>query len=674
VETEERAMMEIVRSEGPPKRRINDLRKQLRGGGYLPIPIVGKKPPMEQWQKLETNDGEIELWAKLYPYAKSTGLITRTMPTFDIDIKIPDAAAAIEDLVRARFEEHGTILVRFGNAPKRAIPFRTDVPFQKITAKLIAPDGDTEQKLELLCNGQQVVAFGIHETTQKPYTWFGGEPGEIRRDQLPSITEAEAQQLVEDAVELLVCEHGYQRAGSRPKKNGSNGTGNECAGADWGYLAENIRAGHELHDSLRDLAAKLVLSGMNPGAVVNFLYAAMDASSAPHDIRWQERRQDIPRLVKSAEAKLVIVEPGGEQAAEQPLAWLDMSNWDNELRPEREWAIRDRVPLKQVGLFSGEGGTGKSIIEMMKDVSHVVAKDWLGSMPEPGPAFYVGAEDDQREIHIRFHDIAAHYGVTFKQLIDGGLHVLPLLGQDATLCYASGKSGRVELTPLYRRLYEAAGDIKPINISIDTLSRAFAGSELDRVQVYAFAMHMQAMAMVAGGSVTVLSHPSLAGISSGSGISGSTAWHGAFRFRQYLTSARAEGGEQPDNNLRQFEFKKNQYGPIGEAIPLRYQRGLFLPENGPSSLDKLAREATVDDVFLTTAKKLEGRGQELSPAQTSHSYGPTIIARQPEAKGVRKVELAAALDRLLERGKLRIETLIPGTTREKKVIRVCCSS
>ena len=55
-----------------------------------------------------------------------------------------------------------------------------------------------------------------------------------------------------------------------------------------------------------------------------------------------------------------------------------MSSWDRELPPERQWAIRDRVPLNQAGLFSGEGGTGKSIIEMMKNVAHVAGKDWLG--------------------------------------------------------------------------------------------------------------------------------------------------------------------------------------------------------------------------------------------------------------------------------------------------------
>src|SRR5262249_37887932 len=151
----------------------------------------------------------------------------------------------------------------------------------------------------------------------------------------------------------------------------------------------------------------------------------------------------------------------------------------------------------------------------------------------------------------------------------------------------------VEVTDLYRRIFEAAGDIKPKNISIDTLSRAFAGNEIDRVQVYAFAQHMQALASVANGSVTILSHPSVQGINSGSGISGSTAWHGAFRFRQYLKGVKAADGEQPDNDLREIEFKKNQYGPRGESIVLRYQGGLFLPEGGVSSLDKLAREAKV---------------------------------------------------------------------------------
>ena len=353
-----------------------------------------------------------------------------------------------------------------------------------------------------------------------------------------------------------------------------------------------------------------------------------------------------------------------------PIRWLDMSNWDNEPRPERDWTILNRVPAKQSGLFSGEGGTGKSIIEMMKDVAHVTGKDWLGSLPEPGPAFYIGAEDDEKEIHIRFYDIAAHYGVTFKDLVDGGLKILCLLGQDATLC-ATGKSGKVETTALYHQLYEAAGDIKPKNISIDTLSRAFAGSEIDRVQVHAFNMHMQALAIATGGSVTILSHPSLQGIASGSGISGSTAWHGAFRFRQYLKSAPKNGNdEQADDGLRQLEFKKNQYGPTGETIVLCYQRGLFLPVTKMGTLDKLAAEQAADHLFLELLDKFQAQGRNVSHLKTANSYAPTMFAKDPKAKapGIHKT-LADAMERLFAAKKIKAEEYGPRSRLHHRIAR-----
>jgi RecA-family ATPase len=352
------------------------------------------------------------------------------------------------------------------------------------------------------------------------------------------------------------------------------------------------------------------------------------------------------------------------------LAWLDMSNWDNEPVPERKWAILNRVPLNQAGLFSGEGGTGKSIIELMKDVAHVAGKDWLGSMPECGPAFYIGAEDEADELHRRLADIAAYYQITFVELIKRGLHVLCKLGEDATLCAVSGKSGKVEPTAFYHLLYEAAGDIKPKNISIDTLSRAFAGNEIDRVQVYAFAMHMQALAMVAGGSVTVLSHPSLQGIASGSGLSGSTAWHGAFRFRQYLKGIKPTDGEQPDGDVRELAFLKNQYGPSAEAIVLRYQRGLFLPERGTTSLEKAAREARVEEIFLRGLGIIIQQGRDAIAGQNSPEFGPNIIAGLQEAKteGISRKELAEAMDRLLAAGKVHIGKTNGPPSKAKKCI------
>jgi RecA-family ATPase len=387
-----------------------------------------------------------------------------------------------------------------------------------------------------------------------------------------------------------------------------------------------------------------------------------DAARAYHDSAWpfEDESEGIPGAEGEHEFNGNGYGGKGERAEGDtgaPLKWLDISNWDSEPVPQRQWAIRDRVPLNQAGLLSGEGGTGKSIVELTKDVAHVAGKDWFGSLPEPGPAFYLGAEDDQTEIHIRLAAIAKHYGVTFNDLVAGGLHILCLLGQDAVLCASSTKSGKVETTQLFRQLYEAAGDIKPRNISIDTLSRAFAGNEIDRVQVYAFAMHMQALAMVARGSVTILSHPSLQGLATGTGLSGSTAWHGAFRFRQYLHGVKPADGEQPDNNLRELEFRKNQYGPLGESVVLRYRNGLFLPEAGMSSLEKITREAKADEIFLDLLKRFSSEGRNVSNKPSANAYAPTCFAKETEAKSaaLRKANFEEAMRRLFADGKIRVE-------------------
>jgi RecA-family ATPase len=244
-----------------------------------------------------------------------------------------------------------------------------------------------------------------------------------------------------------------------------------------------------------------------------------------------------------------------------------------------------------------------------------------------------------------------------------------MLGEDATLCTLS-RAGKVETTTLYQQLYQAAGDIKPRNISIDTLSRAFAGNEIDRVQVYAFAMHMQALAMVAGGSVTVLSHPSLQGIASGTGISGSTAWHGAFRFRQYLKGIKPDNGEQPDGDLRELQFKKNQYGPSGDSVVVRYQNGLFLPECGLSSLDKLAHEARVDEIFLCGLGKLLEQGRDAIAGENSPEFGPSLIAELPETKKerVRKRDLFESMGRLLNANKIHIGKTVGPPSKAKKCL------
>jgi hypothetical protein len=102
------------------------LRHQLRAAGYCPIPLYGKEPPIKNdkrrnnpyrgladWEQLtEVTREQIDMWSKVWPDSINTGVLTFDMPTLDIDILDEEAARAIEDFARERFEERGHILVR----------------------------------------------------------------------------------------------------------------------------------------------------------------------------------------------------------------------------------------------------------------------------------------------------------------------------------------------------------------------------------------------------------------------------------------------------------------------------------------------------------------------------------------------------------------------------------
>ena len=175
--------------------------------------------------------------------------------------------------------------------------FRTDAPFNKIgPINLIAPGGEAE-KLEFLASGQQVVISGIHPDTHRPYSVHGGVPGDVKREDLPAIDEKEALALIEAAAALLVAQFGYRRTGqAKPKAKKSNG-GDEGAPADWTCDFSD-------HDALAGLAMRLLKSGMNDGAVINFFRAQVETLADIDPKRKARRLKEIPGIVESARGKI----------------------------------------------------------------------------------------------------------------------------------------------------------------------------------------------------------------------------------------------------------------------------------------------------------------------------------------------------------------------------------
>ena len=343
---------------------------------------------------------------------------------------------------------------------------------------------------------------------------------------------------------------------------------------------------------------------------------------------------------------------------EPPLPFINIAAWRDQQVPERQWTVKDRIPAYNVTLLTGEGSIGKSILSLQLATAVVLGRDWLGTMPEPGPALVVCCEDDSNELWRRLDLIAQHYGAALSEFRD--MRLMALAGEE-TLMAVPDRNGLIQATKLFGRIREAACDIRPKLIVLDNSADIFGGSENDRAQVRQFIGILRGMAITAEAGVFLTSHPSLTGINTGTGLSGSTAWNASVRSRLYFKRAVSDKDEEPDPDLRVLEVMKSNYGPVGEAIALRWKNGLFVPVGGVSNLEKIAAEQKANDTFCAQIIQFSQQGRNISAKQNAPTYAPTEFAKEPEAKklGIRKADFEAAMRRLLATGKIRVEAYGP---------------
>ena len=647
-------------------------RKRLWQTGYMPIPTNGKKPALPGWTNIIATDVVIESWNKAFPEALNTGVLTRTTPAVDVDVYDPEVAAEIETALWDMIGARG--MVRFGQPPKRAALFRTEKPFAKLSTPVFTSPTGQQHRVEVLCDGQQIIVLGNHPGTGKPYSWHGGEPGDIARADLPELTEMMAAAFTTKAAEIMRAQ-GWIEDLRKPLNGVAHGlAGDATFDAIYGER-ERKYALAALDGCATELAAMTPNSGRNNTLnAVAFRLGRMAARGwLGHD--------EIEAEMLSAAAKCGLVADEGEAAARatiasglvhgertphpnladetstepddvvEPLCFIDMTRWDTEPAPPRLWSVRERIPLRQPTLLSGEGAIGKTLLALHLSAAHALARDWIGMLPEPGPAIYFGAEDDADEIHRRIADIAAHYRVTFGDLVAGGLHLLSFAGKNAILG-AANRGGIIEPTPLFRRISNAVCQIKPRTLIIDTSADVFAGNENDRTQVRQFVGLLRRLAIDGDCSVLLCSHPSLTGINTGTGLSGSTGWHNSVRARMFFRTATTEQGEEPDPELRELVFMKNNYGPVGARVLLRWKNGVFVPERGQGTIEKAVAERKAEELFLML---LDRFGAVTNKKGTS--YAPALLAQESEAKAAKisKAALAAAMGRLFAANRVHLE-------------------
>ena len=334
------------------------------------------------------------------------------------------------------------------------------------------------------------------------------------------------------------------------------------------------------HDNITRLAASLISGGMFPGAAVEFLYSLMDqakpSSRQEEELRrWELRRSEIPRAVKSAE-KFAPEERKGPQITVnlglvpdeqtpqptsgdlQPLDWAALQHTEPE---PTHWRVEGWLPERTVTLLAANGGVGKSNLSLQMGVAMATGSDFIGVRTKPSRVLVISGEDEGRTVHFRVANICSDLQILMSSLADR-MMVYDMTQTDCVLWRDGNPTERMQW------LADIVVRHRAEVVIIDNASDVFADNENDRTAVRGFMRCLNTIAHVTGAAMLLLAHVDKASVRAGAGLdsnstfSGSTAWNNSARSRWAMV--------REDNGAVAIRHEKCNLGPLQEEIRLEF--------------------------------------------------------------------------------------------------------
>jgi hypothetical protein len=505
---------------------VTALRLALLANGYEPVPLRGKATYLPDWPNITITDEVVRAWATERKDDVNTGLRTRTTPAIDIDVLDQAVAEDLEAHLRGYFNSAaaGLWLRRVGLPPKRAFLFKTTIPFAKLWKIFTAPNGKLH-KIEILGDGQQVAAYGIHPDTGQPYTWHGGEPRQVAKDELPTLDEASARAWLHAAAELLFA-RGWQlvsqspttAAGThQPRESDEDLPELELVAAAVAAVSPTtdrdtrIAVGHEIKASVAaaDLdegfafwRAWLERSGkIASDDEVYKRWCGFNPNRTGFGALYNRACDDTPdwldRYDRDLQAKMRAANREGrrQQQQEDKSEQQQQKKEDAEEEfgarqyvfpkeatiPPRDWLYQYHLLRGAVALTAATGGTGKSNKSIAEALAMVTGKALLGgAAPRQLRVLLVNLEEDRAEMDRRIAAVMKRYNL--KQEEVGGRLFIAAKGEVDIKAVVPWRRGtfivdEAAVAILINYVKKHAIDV----VSIDPLRKTHATNEIDPI-------------------------------------------------------------------------------------------------------------------------------------------------------------------------------------------------
>jgi len=380
--------------------------------------------------------------------------------------------------------------------------------------------------------------------------------------------------------------------------------------------------------------------------------------------------------------------PNGEWRQDQIVfPTVKASSWAGKERPPRIFLDqRKMIPIPYVTMLAGQGAIGKTLLLLQLALACSTSTQWLGGWVKGGPAIVYSAEEPLRELHTRVDEICEAEHLHLNQL--DGLEIADLSRvPDASLTRYDPKTGLWLLTDRYWALDALAEKMKPVLIGIDNRSMIVTGNENDRVGANFTVRNLGMIGERHGCAVMLLSHPSMTGISQGSGTSGSTGWQTAPRSFLYFRRPKEDGGgtdsyrgddpgvpeigdHSADDGARELINNKANYTRMDTKVNVKWEFYRFVCTDPPldQPREEIGKDSKAERKFMELLHWHTKQGMEVSASPGSPSYGPKLFDRHQGRDGINMRWFERAYRSLLDKGRVRIVMTGKGVRQKQCIV------
>lgn len=584
-----------------------------------------------QYQKQQPSEVEFEAWCRNFPRCNWAILTGQKVNVVDADS--PEAVAFIES---------GSIT----RSPRKVETAKGAHYYYQVDERApVKNSTNPHTKIDIRGFGGYVVSPGsVHATgviyTQEPLEGWG----DTSWSELPVLTTSDLQ-AINAFNGLSLQSDGRFLPNPGPGNLNFDATKGSPAVTD-GPVAEGGR-----NNAAASLVGQHIAAGHDARTIKQLLDSWNEQNPSPLS------QDELDRTTASVMQTHLRNHPGSviplEPKAPTPLEVFNAGNFEG-VEPEPiSWVWNQWIARRlTVGIFA-EGGTGKSMFALQMAVCMATGVPFVdGSILAKGRTLLLFCEDELPVVNRRLRRILKEHGLPFSAVRDQ-IFVICRVGDDSYLIKFD-RQGNGTLTPFWQDLDVTIAQIKPTLLVVDTALDTFGGNPIDNQQVREYMqLALMSLAMKHDLAACFLSHVSVAGKSSGSGLSGANAWRDRARVQIYMHK------DAPQDPSILVKRMKSNHAPPGAEFVM-YNNGGYLQGQASVDLGEQINDIARMD-FMALLDRFERQGNPVSPARNSPHFAPKVMARYAKSnpKSVKTKDPARyedALNQLLESKQIVIST------------------